>query len=675
MKKKVWLPLLSLIIFGCEAALAWNFQKDVTPFPYPEFWLNTLNGFLRDMLLLGTAALLYAKKHRIKDRTIRYTPVVVVGISYLLLAGFIISYLELDKWFLTTLSVLAGLFDNIVVVLLAAMCYHHWPNKPMKIVYFCVYYVSCLMYVFDGMYFWTTSMHVESVVFDNLNQYALAGFTATMSAWQLGALAVLLVVFALGFRVSKHQRSKPNFTWSLFCVVLFGLVLNLSYALSSSAVYYALEEIPGLDIEMDMEKSRKPTRDMLVMPVNINFVHKAFFKTDKVMKRPEDFQARELTKEDKETLADLGIVPEPEYEQPLRAYYDKVVLLVLESVHRDYINFYNPKIPKETTPFLNSLLSKTVKINNYYSSAIPTTQGLNATFRSQLIYDPDLPGAKQGSIFRTAQQAGWKGIFINASSRYYNKEYLEYPRQFGMDTYIAREDLEAEGYTGASGWGFHNDVVYDKTLKTLLAHKTDKLFLVAKTLDMHQPYPYYGFQYLDMPEAVRTQGTITVCGMYWVDQTLKNFFAEVEKNGLLDDRTLFVITADHNPHSGGEYKSLIDEEVNKQPIAPIPLLFVGKNLAPLEALEQNAYASQEDLAPTLLSLMGLTAPKDFMGRNLLQPVDRSYALGYFGGKAYYYGAKEHFITILDEATPDTKEKDALANYVMHHYIKRHINNL
>lgn len=68
-------------------------------------------------------------------------------------------------------------------------------------------------------------------------------------------------------------------------------------------------------------------------------------------------------------------------------------------------------------------------------------------------------------------------------------------------------------------------------------------------------------------------------------------------------------------------------------MAPIPLIFVSKNLEPLKNLESTDYGSQEDLAPTLLALMGVPVPEEFMGRNLLQPTDHPYALGYFGGKA------------------------------------------
>ena len=674
MKKSLVIGFILAVCLGLEYNKVATYLQDIVPFPYPECWLFTIDGFLRDALILGALVLLYSRKKRIPDRVRRYFPVVVVGILYIGDAIFMTSYLELAPGFMTVLSIFTGLFNNIILVLLAAMCYHHWPNKGMKLAYFLTYFLTCLIMIFDAIYFWTTSMHVESVVFDNINIYSAKGIAETTSFTQVAAVLIFLVVLVLLFRVEKPKVSKPNLPWSLLCAIVFGLGLNLSYALLSSGVFSLMDNTPGLDIEVDMERGRVPTRKMLATPINVNFLYKACFKTDKVIKNPADYKPRVISESDQQLLDELGIVPERIFAEPGKAGYDKVILLVLESVHRDYIHFYNSKMPAEATPFLDSLLAKTPRLDNYYSSAIPTTQGLNSTFRSQLIYDSDLPGEKQPSLFRSAQAAGWKGIFMNASSRYYAKEYLEYPKQFGMEVYRAREDIATRGYTGASGWGFHNDVMYEETLKVMQEHKKDKLLLVTKTLDMHQPYPYYGVTWENMPESVRESGVATICGMYWVDQTLKKFFAEAAKQGLMDDRTLFIITADHNPHSGGEYKNLIDRDEDKQNIAPIPLIFVAKNLAPLDRLRTNEYASQEDLAPTLLALMGLKTPEDFMGRNLLEPCTTPYALGYFGGKAFYFSADKNFVSVLDEASPDRPEKDALANYIMYKYIARHIKN-
>ena len=318
------------------------------------------------------------------------------------------------------------------------------------------------------------------------------------------------------------------------------------------------------------EMIRSDYRNLLTTPVNINFASKMLFDTDKIARR-KHIEQRPLTAKDERVLKELGILRTQQVLQPLEAQYDKIVLLVLESVHRDYIGFYNKNIPQETTPFLDSLLAKYPRLDNYYSSAIPTTQGLNATFRSHLIFDEEINGAKQGSLFRSVQEAGWRGIFMNASSQYYSNEVREYPQQFGMQEYYAKEYLQDLGYSGASGWGYHN-------------------------------------------------------------------------------------------------------ENDRKSIAPIPLLFVSKNLQPLNNLMTKDYASQIDLAPTLLYLAGLKAPEDFMGRNLLESVETPFALGYFGGKAFYYSADLSFEDQMDNPSPATEYEDALTNYIIHEYSERQLKN-
>ena len=94
---------------------------------------------------------------------------------------------------------------------------------------------------------------------------------------------------------------------------------------------------------------------------------------------------------------------------------------------------------------------------------------------------------------------------------------------------------------------------------------------------------------------------------------------------------------------------------------------MAKNLAPLNNLRTNEYASQIDLAPTLLYLLGIDVPDKFMGRNLLQPTDIPYALGYFGGKAFYWSDERHLVDQMDKPVPDTEYEDALTNYIIHYY--------
>ena len=178
-------------------------------------------------------------------------------------------------------------------------------------------------------------------------------------------------------------------------------------------------------------------RNMLSVPVNVNFVSKAIFDTDKIA-GGKHVEQRELTAKDKTRLTEMGIDEPKAKIAKIKPQYDRVVLLILESMHRDYINYYNHDIPEEATPFLNSLVIRYPHMNRYYSSAVPTTQGLNATFRSHLIMDKDLPGKIRHRCSAACRQREWRGIFMNASSQYYANELREYPTQFGMNEYYAK---------------------------------------------------------------------------------------------------------------------------------------------------------------------------------------------------------------------------------------------
>ena len=662
---KLVIVLFLLIAGAVEWKLAYDNFGALDPLPVEEFGFEIFNHLLRDCLLGLIVWTMYFRRKRLPDRLRRYFPVVVIGLMYIGVACFMVYQLSLDKGAQTTLAIIAGINNNILLVLLAAMCYYKWPNIIMKGIYFVVYVFTALTLLFDAFYFWQTSMHVESVLFQNLNIYAIKGVLATTSNILLAATVGAVALVLLLFRVPKPSKRKPNFVWSLLCVAMFTIGLNLADKLLLSGGMWCVEEIIGSYITIENEKTRLIYRNMLSVPINLNFISKALFDTDK-MASAKHVEMRELTDKDKKTLHKLGIdIPKPAVAK-IAPQYDRVVLLILESMHRDYINYYNANIPEKATSYLNQLVIRYPHLNKFYSSAVPTTQGLNATFRSHIIMDKDLPGKGTPSLFRVAQAAGYKGIFMNASSQYYANELREYPDQFGMQEYIAKEQLEKFGYTGASGWGYHNDVMYEHTLRILEGNRGKKLLLVTKTLDMHQPYPYTGYRWEEMPEGVRDNPNVTVRGVYWVDKTIEHFFKEVEKRGLMDERTLFLITSDHNPHSGGEYTKLVEKANDKLSIAPIPLLFISKNLAPLDELRTNEYASQIDLAPTLLYLMGLDIPEKFMGRNLLQPTRMPFALGYFGGKAFYWSSKQHFVDQMDNPTPNDDE-DALSNYIIHNY--------
>ena len=668
--KRIAALLFFLVVAGAvyfwEEEHARLLYAAITPFPEGDYWETLVNALLRDVVLLIVGGLLFLRRKRIPDRLQRYFPAVVLGILYLGFAWYMCGKLALDTYFLTTLAILAGLMNNIFPAILAAVWYHRNPSRGNKLLYFAVYFVCALLMLMDMVYFWQTTMHVQAVFFRNFNIYAIEGVMSSFSRNQLMEIGGFVLGVILLFRVTKPRRHKPNAAWALLAVLGWTLCCNLLYYTGSQVGLYALHE-SGLWSEEQIEKSRQEYRDMLATPIAGNIISKALFNKEKVVMATQH-KKKELTDKDREWMYKLGVMRKAASRPLPVPAYDRIVMLILESVHRDYIHCYNSEIPAEATPFLDSLIKQYPRIDNYYSSAVPTTEGLNATFRSQLLFDGDVDGNDKPSLFRSMQEHGFDGYFQSASSRYYNNEFRQYTEQFGMAHYEAREDLEKAGYSGASGWGFHNDEMYRRTLEQLKKLKGQKYFYVTKTLDMHQPYPYYATKWEATPESFRNNQIVTVHGMYWVDCTLRNFFKAAEEAELMDDRTLYIITSDHNPHSGGEYTQLVKKEQDRLSVAPIPLIFVSKNTAPLENLDNSTYASQIDIAPTLLCLQGIKPPERFIGRNLLQQYrEKESALGFFGDKAYYFSRDMHFVDKIDEPYPQHEYEDALANFVMYTY--------
>ena len=442
--KRIGVLLLFVIIAGAiyfwEEEHARLLFAGIIPFPEGDYWQTLVNALLRDLVLLIVGYLLFLRRKRIPDRLQRYFPAVVLGVSYLGFAWYMQQKLALDPYFLTTLGILAGLVNNIVPVILAAVWYHHNPSKKNKVFYFAVYLLCAAAMLMDVVYFWQTSMHVQAVFFRNFNIYAIQGVMSSFSKRQLMEIACCVLAIFLLFRVTKPRRHKPNVAWALLAVLGCTLLFNLLYFTGSQLGLYALQ-VSGLWSEEQVEKSRQEYRDLLVTPIAMNVISKAAFNKEKVI-RDTQHKKKELTEKDKEWMYKLGVMrKKPSRPLPAPAY-DRIVMLILESVHRDYIHFYNKEIPAEATPYLDALLKRYPRIDNYYSSAIPTTEGLNATFRSQLLFDGDVEGSDKPSLFRSMQKKGFDGYFQSASSRYYNNEFRQYTEQFGMAHYEAREDLK-----------------------------------------------------------------------------------------------------------------------------------------------------------------------------------------------------------------------------------------
>lgn len=622
--------------------------------------------------MAGIFVFLHKHSTQVKQIAKAYSPIAIVASLWIGISLIIIHSLRLNFNVITIISLLTGVINNILIVLLASCLYAKWSNAFSKTIYFLSYFFTVFFFFSDTIYFYVTSAHIEKMVFDNLNSHSITSVIYT--ADKLASLSILTSFFLLMFlfRAPKRTEHLHSKNMSVAIMIMVCFAANLVNMATVNAYPKALVE-GGFDEEGAIEKSRNLSRDMLSGSVTVNLLRELLRNTESQVAAPSQLYRVPFSTQETQLLNELDIVVAEQAAPAEKAFpYEKVIVIVAESFHRDYLHLYNPRIPADATPFLDSLWAKYPHSDYYYTANKPTTQGLNSMFLSQAIYTEDQSFENNVTLFKTLEKNGYDTVFLEATSQYYNDEFRAYKKRFGMQTYRAKEDLEKEGYVGSSGWGFHNDVMYEETIRLLEQNRDNKIFIVTKTIDAHQPYPYCGFSKEMIPESIREQpNNLYLKAIYWENMTLQKFFHDLEAQKLLDDKTLVIVTSDHNPHpsQNDNYKSLASEDMRSS-VAPIPLLFVSANLQPFEKFSSATYGSQIDFAPTLLGILGIPSPPQFSGKNMLTvPSESSYAVGSCGETVYYWSNDYQIKTdMYSDKIEDPYEK-ALIHWIQDSYVK------
>jgi len=100
--------------------------------------------------------------------------------------------------------------------------------------------------------------------------------------------------------------------------------------------------------------------------------------------------------------------------------------------------------------------------------------------------------------------------------------------------------------------------------------------------------------------------------MRYADWALGEFFRKAQEEAYFRD-TLFVLTGDHG---FGSPPSITGMQVER---FHVPLLFYAPQLLPESGVRRETVASQVDIGPSVLGLLGLDRPHQGWGRNLFSP--------------------------------------------------------
>ncbi|GAB4430118.1 MAG: alkaline phosphatase family protein [Turneriella sp.] len=289
-----------------------------------------------------------------------------------------------------------------------------------------------------------------------------------------------------------------------------------------------------------------------------------------------------------------------------------VVLILLESWSARRLGVFGDKTG--ATPFFDSLAERGWFFTNAYAtgrrsiaslpsaiSSIPTLYG------SLYITSPHEQNFQRGmgAIFRDAGYSTYFTYAAKAGSMGFNA----FARLAGFETIVTRESFPA-GAAHDGVWGIFDHVMFERALADMRAAK--KPFVsVIYTLHPHPPFTLPpGFDYFSESGtgARRNARAKYFNALRYSDETLRNFFAAAQKEPWFKD-TLFVLMADH-----------AFEEKQGRDSYHIPLLFYSPGF--VAARRDARIASELDVLPTIISLLGLPVAHASMGKSLADTGER-----------------------------------------------------
>lgn len=320
----------------------------------------------------------------------------------------------------------------------------------------------------------------------------------------------------------------------------------------------------------------------------------------------------------------------------------RVLLISLDTLRADHTGFGGYE--KDTTPFLDSLAERGVIFENHFSNSnctLPShaTMLTGLHFSSHGVRPVNDPLKEEIHVLPPAaitlaerfQEAGYSTSAFTSHGDWLNEEY---GFDQGFDHFVSRW-CDAE-------------TIMEDYLDLVDDQPNDSSFTFLHFFDIHSDNAQKGpcLPYKAAPKLVKefageappgftgcstTEGRENQCsskylrdlsmkieplpddhleyiiglydaGIRDLDNRLRDFFAELEKRGQLDN-TLIVITADHG-ESFFEHETML-HDTHHDEVAQVPLIMVLPESSGVEPRTISALTQSTDLAPTILDLMGL----------------------------------------------------------------------
>ena len=283
-----------------------------------------------------------------------------------------------------------------------------------------------------------------------------------------------------------------------------------------------------------------------------------------------------------------------------------LVIIIEESLGAEFVGSLGGL---NLTPNLDRYAEQGIWLNNLYATGTRSVRGLEAIvsgFTPTSARSVVKLGKSQKNFFTLAEVLGRHGY--NSSFIYGGEAQFDNMRRFfvnnGFDRVIDEKDYENPVFTGS--WGVSDEDLFDRAHEEFSRPHSQPFFTLVFTSSNHSPFEYPD----NRIEPFDVEKNTVNNAVKYADYALGRFLDKARDSDYWDN-TVFLVVADHNSRVYGS-------EVVPVERFHIPGLILGGAVEPAVI---ETVASQIDLAPTVLSLIGLTSEHPMIGHDLTQPKD------------------------------------------------------
>lgn len=289
-----------------------------------------------------------------------------------------------------------------------------------------------------------------------------------------------------------------------------------------------------------------------------------------------------------------------EFPSVLKVEQPDVVVILLESFSAQAIGALGGA---DVTPNLNKLMKEGIFFQNLHATSFRSDYGMVGVLAGY----PGIPGysvmqypdksRNLNFIPRELKANGYVDFNFLYGGDMAFKNLRSLIALAGFDDVVDIDDFP-EAFQGEK-WGVHDEYTFDKFVEIIEGSKSPS-FNFFFTLSSHEPF--------DVPME-RVYDDDYLNSVHYTDKCLGDFFDQIKEKGLWDN-TLFVLVADHGV-VGPQKASYVSKLRYK-----IPMVWTGGAVSVKDTVI-NTYASQTDLAGTLLKQLNINADSFRFSKNIL----------------------------------------------------------